>query len=113
MARLKVKREFNTDEEVYLTHVRIIDALMGNPLTKKEVEVLAYFLTEGKISKKSKERIAVKHKMSLASINNIVRNLKVKGVIKEDGISKIFRLPDTDEVKYLIYVRKKQVNGTD
>ena len=113
MAKLKVKKMFNTEKEVYLLHIRLVNALLGDILTKKESELVAYFLLEGGINKETKEVIAKKHNISLPSINNMLRSLRLKGIVKDNKIKSVFKLPDTKEIKYLIYSGYREVKGTD
>ncbi len=90
--------------DVYLMYLKITD--MFNPLTSREQELLAYIMyynelysnIEVEIRKRilfdydTKVEIREKMKVSEANFNNLISNLKKKGVIVNDSLHKAYNV---------------------
>lgn len=103
----------------YLTHLNIVNALLTNKLTDKEIEILAGFMS---LDKKLTEsdmfntfaRKIVKESlkgMSSGSLSNHLKAMIDKGFLVKDEITKKisikeFLLPEDDEQGYQFKVTK-------
>lgn len=115
-----------TKEGYFSKHLEIINPLLPNPLSSKEIEVLSYFLAlpGGEIAKRDRfsfsfrEIVRKELKMSYASLYNHLHNLKKKGALIENEEGNLtpqpILIPDDNSQGYMIKItmaKEKKQDG--
>jgi hypothetical protein len=87
----KIKRQEPSTFDVAYKYYAVLFAINNIGLTDKEIQLIAFMGVNGSISYKHvKEEFCLKHKTSIATINNMVSKLKnLKVLVKEDGKIKL------------------------
>ena len=92
-------------EEYYAKHLAIINPLLPEHLTPKEIEVLAHFMclngtiAEDRFGTTARKFVMRSLSLTLPGLSNHLRALKKKGFVKENTIQPIL-FPENDSQDY-------------
>lgn len=84
MRKVVVQEIVKVVPDVAERYFRILSAINNLGLTDREINLLAYIANNGLTDRQSREEFCKKYNTTLASIYNVVSNLKKMGMVTKD-----------------------------